>query len=265
MFESIDQLGRKHCFDSPLKRVVSLVPSQTELLHYLGLENEVVGITKFCVHPNAWFNNKPSIGGTKNVNMDAVKVLQPDIIIANKEENVKKQIETLEAIAPVWVSDVNKFEDALAMIEAIGNVTNTNQKAEHLIKEINSQFNQLKTTNPKLTTAYLIWRKPYMTVGGDTYINDMLQYAGFENVFAHEKRYPTITIEQIAKKKCDLLLLSSEPYPFRQAHIVELQVAMPNTKILLVDGEMFSWYGSRLLEAATYFKTLQETIRLYKS
>ncbi|MFC4232694.1 ABC transporter substrate-binding protein [Parasediminibacterium paludis] len=263
MFESIDQLGRKHSFENRPKHIVSLVPSQTELLHDLGLENEVVGITKFCIHPTEWFNNKPSIGGTKNVKMDAVKALQPDLIIANKEENVKEQIEALEAIAPVWVSDVNHLKDALAMIEAIGNITNTNQKAQHLIKEINSGFNQLKTTNTTLKTAYLIWRKPYMTVGGDTYINDMLQYAGFENVFANEKRYPAITIEQITEKKCDLLLLSSEPYPFKQQHIEALQAALPRIKIVLVDGEMFSWYGSRLIAAASYFKTLQETIRLH--
>lgn len=260
MFESIDQLGRKHCFKNSPKRIVSLVPSQTELLHYLGLEDEVVGITKFCVHPNEWFKSKNRIGGTKNVNIEVVKALQPDIIIANKEENVKEQIEALEAIVPVWVSDVNHLQDALAMIEAIGLLTATNEKAQKLIEEINNCFNQLKTPNHKLKTCYLIWRKPYMTVGGDTYINNMLQYAGFENVFANEKRYPAITIEQLGEAKCDLLFLSSEPYPFKQAHIEELQAAMPNTKILLVDGEMFSWYGSRLLEAATYFKILQKIV-----
>lgn len=265
MFESIDQLGRKHRFENRPKRIVSLVPSQTELLHYLGLENEVVGITKFCVHPTEWFRNKARIGGTKNVNFEAVKALQPDIIIANKEENVKEQIEALEAIAPVWVSDVNNLEEALAMIKAIGKITNTSLKAEKLIEEVVTRFNQLQTPNPKPKTAYLIWRKPYMTVGGDTYINNMLQYAGFDNVFTNEKRYPAITIEQLVEAQCDLLFLSSEPYPFKQAHISELQEALPNTKILLVDGEMFSWYGSRLLEAADYFKNLQEIIRLDKS
>ncbi len=264
MFESIDQLGRKHRFENTPTRIVSFVPSQTELLHYLDLEQAVVGITKFCVHPNEWFRNKARIGGTKNVNIEAVKALQPDIIIANKEENVKEQIEALEVIAPVWVSDVNNLEDALAMIKAIGKLTNTNKKAEKLIEEVITRFNQLQTPNPKPKTAYLIWRNPYMTVGGDTYINNMLQYAGFDNVFANEKRYPAVTIEQLVEANCELLFLSSEPYPFKQAHIVELQATMPKTKILLVDGEMFSWYGSRLLEAATYFKTLQETIHLDK-
>jgi len=265
MFESIDQLGRKHCFENPPKRIVSLVPSQTELLHYLGLEDVVIGITKFCVHPNEWFRSKTRIGGTKNVNIDAVTALQPDIIIANKEENVKEQIETLEAIAPVWVSDVNNLQDALAMIEAIGTITNTSEKAKALVAEINTRFRQLETPNPKLKTAYLIWREPYMTVGGDTYINNMLHHAGFDNVFAGEKRYPTITVEAMAKAACELLLLSSEPYPFKQKHIEELQAALPKVKIMLVNGEMFSWYGSRLLEATGYFKTLQEILHLNKS
>lgn len=265
MFESIDQLGRKHCFKNPPKRIVSLVPSQTELLHYLGLEDAVVGITKFCVHPKEWFKSKNRIGGTKNVNIDKVSALQPDIIIANKEENVKEQIEALEAIAPVWVSDVNKLEDALAMIEAIGLLTAKNEKAQKLIEEIKNCFNQLKTPNYKLKTAYLIWRNPYITVGGDTYISNMLEYAGFNNVFAKENRYPAITVEQLVKANCEVIFLSSEPYPFKQQHIEELQAVLPKVKIRLVDGEMFSWYGSRLLEAATYFYQIQNKINMQSS
>ena len=256
MLESIDQLGRKHSFNNTPKRIVSLVPSQTELLHHLGLDNEVIGITKFCVHPNDWFKTKTRIGGTKNVNLDTIKALQPDLIIANKEENIKEQIEALETIAPVWVSDVNNLEDALAMIDSIGRLTNTSAKAESLITEINTRFYQLKTTNYKLKTAYLIWRKPYMTVGGNTYINNMLQYAGFENVFTNEQRYPKVTLEQISATNCDVILLSSEPYPFKQIHIDEIKMVMPHLKVMLVDGEMFSWYGNRLLEAADYFKKL---------
>lgn len=258
MLESIDQLGRKHSFNNTPKRIVSLVPSQTELLHHLGLDNEVVGITKFCVHPNEWFKTKTRIGGTKNVNLEAIKALQPDLIIANKEENIKEQIETLEAIAPVWVSDVNNLEDALKMIDAVGKLTNTYVKAQNLRTEIQIRF---KTPNYKLKTAYLIWRKPYMTVGGDTYISNMLQHAGFENVFTNERRYPIVTLQQIAATNCDVILLSSEPYPFKQVHIDEIKAVMPNVKMLLVDGEMFSWYGNRLLVAVDYFNNLQQILR----
>ncbi len=254
MFECIDQLGTKHRFENYPKRIISLVPSQTELLHYLGLENEVIGITKFCVHPNDWFRNKTRIGGTKNVNVEAVKVLQPDLIIANKEENVKAQIEALSSICPVWVSDVNNLDDALKMIEDIGFLTGTTEKVNSVSETIKKRFQQIKTSNLKLKTCYLIWREPFMTVGGDTFISNMLGYCGLENLFKNENRYPEITLQQLLLLNCELVLLSSEPYPFKQKHINEIQQALPNAKILLVDGEMFSWYGSRLLQAADYFE-----------
>ncbi len=260
MFESIDQLGRKHRFENKPKRIVSLVPSQTELLHFLGLENEVVGITKFCIHPSEWFKNKTRIGGTKNVNVEAIKALQPDIIIANKEENIKAQIEALETIAPVWVSDVNNLNDAMVMIKATGHLTNTVEKAENVIKEIITGFNQLQTPKQKLKAAYLIWNNPYMTIGGDTFISNMLQNTGFENAFANEKRYPIVTLEQLIATNCDIVLLSSEPFPFTQIHLNALQLVLPTIKIILVDGEMFSWYGNRLVKAISYFKKLYKKI-----
>ena len=256
MFETIDQLGKKHCFENHPKRIVSLVPSQTELLHYLGLENEVIGITKFCVHPNNWFENKTKIGGTKNVTIDAVKALRPDLIIANKEENIQAQIEALRNICPVWVSDVNNLNDALKMIESIGFLTATTEKANNLSETIKICFKQLKTPNPKTKACYLIWRDPFMTVGGDTFINNMLGYCGLENLFTNQNRYPEITLQQLSLLDCELILLSSEPYPFKQKHINEIQQVLPTTQILLVNGEMFSWYGSRLLLAADYFEEL---------
>lgn len=260
MFESIDQLGRKLVFTTHPKRIISLVPSQTELLHYLGLENEVVGITKFCVHPQHLFKNKTKIGGTKNLNIEAINALQPDLIIANKEENIKEQIDALQAIAPVWVSDVNNLEDTLEMITAIGFLTGKNEQANSLLEKIKLCFNQLKTQNIHLNACYLIWREPYMTVGGDTFIHSMLEVCGFKNVFKNANRYPEITLQQLALLNCQIVLLSSEPYPFKQKHINEIQEVLPNVKIILVDGEMFSWYGSRLLQAADYFTALRTTL-----
>ena len=257
MFKSIDQLGRNHRFENYPKRIVSLVPSQTELLHYLGLENEVIGITKFCIHPTNWFENKTRIGGTKNVNIDVIKALKPDLIIANKEENIQAQIEALANICPVWVSDVNNLDDALKMIEAIGFLTATTEKANNLSETIKICFNQLKTQILKPKVCYLIWRDPFMTVGGDTFISNMLDYCGLENLFTNQNRYPEITLQQLSLLNCKLILLSSEPYPFKQKHIDEIQQTLPNATILLVDGEMFSWYGSRLLQAANYFEALK--------
>lgn len=239
------------------KRIISLVPSQTELLYDLGLDGETIGITKFCVHPQNWFKTKQRVGGTKTVNIEKIHQLKPDILIANKEENVKEQVEELALHYPVWLSDVNNLPDALQMIENIGALTDKQTEAKTIVTSIKEGFSKLeesKTQNPKLKTAYLIWRKPYMSVGGDTFISDMLQRCGFENMFSDKKRYPEITIPQLQTDNCQLLLLSSEPYPFKQKHIDELSNQLPGTKIILADGEFFSWYGSRMLQSPAYFK-----------
>ena len=243
------------------QRIISLVPSQTELLHYLGLETETIGITKFCVHPQSWFKTKERIGGTKTVNLDKIKKLKPDLIIANKEENVREQIEELAADYPVWLTDVNNLADALQMIKDIGILTGKTETATALINSISIGFKAMPKTEESVKTAYLIWRKPYMSVGGDTFINDMLLQCGFENIFTSQKRYPAITIAQLQTVNCQLLLLSSEPYPFKQKHIDELSNQLPGTKIILADGEFFSWYGSRLLKAPAYFKQLINEIQ----
>jgi ABC-type Fe3+-hydroxamate transport system substrate-binding protein len=239
-------------------RIVSLVPSQTELLFDIGLDEEVIGITKFCVHPNDWFINKTRIGGTKTVDIEKIKALQPDLILANKEENIREQVEALSAICPIYVSDVATLDDALEMIQQVGILVNKELKATEINKKILEAFAGLNADEYRLSTTYLIWRIPYMTAGGDTYISDMMELCGFENVFVDEVRYPEITIERLQLENCQLLLLSSEPYPFKEQHIKELQLHLPNTRILLADGEMFSWFGSRLLHVPAYFKQLQK-------
>jgi ABC-type Fe3+-hydroxamate transport system substrate-binding protein len=255
----IDQTGQKIRLDKMPKRIISLVPSQTELLHYLGLEKEVIGISKFCVHPPTWFRHKTRVGGTKDLKMDVIHQLQPDLIIANKEENVKEQIEELQKYYPVWISDVSNLDDAYSMMEQIGSIANKKERASQLTKQVKQSFSQLKTPHLKLKTAYMIWQDPYMTTGGDTFIHSMMEAAGFTNMYADKKRYPVITMEDLRKAGCDVLLLSSEPFPFKQKHIDELQPQLPDTKIILADGEMFSWYGSRLLLAPGYFKQLITT------
>ena len=256
----IDQTGQQISLTKIPKRIISLVPSQTELLFDLGLNDEVIGITKFCVHPAAWFKTKTRIGGTKQLNMELIKQLLPDLIIANKEENVKEQIEELQKHVPVWVSDINNLEDAYEMMAQVGLLTGKNDSANNIVSQIKNNFATLLTNNYRLPAAYLIWQNPYMTIGGDTFINSMLEAAGFNNIFADKKRYPEITIEVLNAAGCNLLFLSSEPFPFQQKHIDELQQQLPQTKIVLVDGELFSWYGSRMLKAAGYFKKLKQNV-----
>ncbi len=254
-----DQTGRTISLKSIPKRIISLVPSQTELLADLELTTEVIGITKFCIHPQSWFRNKTRVGGTKNIKLDIIDKLQPDLIIANKEENVKEQIEELEKKYSVWVSDINDLSDAYEMIKKIGDLVERKQKAEAITESIKSGFSRLSDFK-QISTCYLIWKDPFMTIGSDTFIHSILSIAGLNNIYQNKKRYPQITIEEIKQRNPELLLLSSEPFPFTQKHIDELQIHLPNTKILLVDGEMFSWYGSRLLKTPNYIKSLRQQI-----
>lgn len=243
------------------QRIVSLVPSQTELLYQLGLNDAVMGITKFCVHPPHWFRNKIRVGGTKNIDFQKIKGLAPDLIIANREENTREQIELLAADYPVWVTDVNTLEEALQMIADIGRLTRRHEAAHLLCNEIEQVFAAIPKNNPPASVAYLIWQDPLMTVGGDTFINDMLLHAGLVNIFSSSNRYPVIEPGQLQALKPQFIFLSSEPYPFQQKHLEQWQPMFPDSEIVLVDGEMFSWYGSRLLQAPAYFNHLIK--RLY--
>jgi len=246
-------------------RIISLVPSQTELLFDLGLNQEVIGITKFCIHPEEWFRNKTRIGGTKNINIKMIESLSPDLIIANKEENSREQIQDLAKKYNVWVTDVNDLKGALNMIDNMGKLTGRVEAACALALKIQTGFDDLKKKifkERRLPAAYFIWKDPYMVAGCDTFINDMMQYCGLENIFSERKRYPEISLDQIKEKKCEVVLLSSEPYPFSQKHKEDIQRHFPNIKIELVDGEMFSWYGSRLMKSIDYFRSFEQKLNI---
>jgi ABC-type Fe3+-hydroxamate transport system substrate-binding protein len=237
----------------PARRIVSLVPSQTELLYDLGLDDEVVGITKFCVHPEKWRNEKTIVGGTKNLDHEVVDSLKPDLIIANKEENTREDVEFLMKKYKVWVSDVGNIEDAYDMMSSVAKLTGTN--ASGIITEIKDSFSALRSFEAK-RSLYLIWKKPWMTAGIDTFIHSMMKLGGFENVVG-ARRYPELSDEEMRKLDPEVVLLSSEPYPFKGQHVEEIQKMLPAAKVVLVDGEMFSWYGSRMREAAGYIDKLR--------
>jgi ABC-type Fe3+-hydroxamate transport system substrate-binding protein len=254
-----DQTGTEiELIDYP-SRIISVVPSQTELLFDLGLGKKVVGITKFCIHPAEWFKSKPRVGGTKKLDIEKIIQLQPDIIFANKEENEKADIEELKKHFPVWTSDIKNLEDALEMILEIGKITNTEKAAMKTTIEISEQFKTLSFKNT-YKCIYLIWTDPIMTVGGDTFIGEMLNRSGFENLTSHKKRYPELTLKQLQALNPEILFLSTEPYPFKQEHADYFQKQLPDSIIKIVDGEMFSWYGSRLQKAPLYFSELRSEI-----
>jgi ABC-type Fe3+-hydroxamate transport system substrate-binding protein len=226
------------------------------LLYDLGLDEEVVGITKFCVHPESWFRTKERVGGTKNLNIEKIRELNPDLIIANKEENEREQIEELAKEFPVWISDIQNIPQALQMVQVVGQLTGTEGKANQLVDEIVVGFTNLHKANTPKRIAYFIWYNPWMTVGGDTFISNMIQTIGLQNVMKDQSRYPEIDLEQLQAYNPELVLLSSEPYPFKEKHIEEIKAVLPDADVKLVDGEMFSWYGSRLKEAVGYFDKL---------
>ncbi len=250
----IDHLHREVEVVYPPKRIISLVPSQTELLFYLGLSNQVVGITKFCVHPREWVKRLPKIGGTKNFRFDVIDQLKTDLIISNKEENYESGISVLQAKYPVWISDVSSYAEALEMIVAVGALTDRIDPANALRNEIEARFERLPKKKPR-RVLYLIWRQPWMAAGKGTFIDSILSKIGLVNV-VEEARYPTLSADQLRQLQPELIYLSSEPYPFKQKHIHELQSVVPNSEVVLVDGELFSWYGSRMLLAPDYFASL---------
>jgi iron complex transport system substrate-binding protein len=263
-----DQLGNSHTFESVPKRIISLVPSQTELLFDLGLEENLVGITKFCIHPYHLKSTKKIIGGTKKVHYEKIKLLQPDIIIANKEENTEEIVEELRKICPVWVTNILTIEDSLRMISDFGQLFNKRTEAHKWIDKIQfalTDFQNFIKDKEEQKVAYFIWANPYMVAGGDNFINEMLKLNKFVNIYdnhpKYEGRYPEIVIQKMRiQGDPDLILLSSEPFPFKDEHAFELGRFTHHAKTVFVDGEMFSWYGSRMAKAFDYFKKLHSNL-----
>lgn len=255
---STDQLGTQHNISFPPQRIVSLVPSQTELLFDLGLDERILAVTRFCVHPKDKVSEKIEIGGTKRFEIDFIGALKPDLIIGNKEENYEEGIEALRAFAPVWMSDIFTLSDAISMIKEVGRITGTDSKADLLANEITSRLTMPAPTGK--TCAYFIWRRPYMVAAQNTFIDYMLGVFGVQNVFNDLQRYPEVSIQDISAANPDYIFLSSEPYAFNNKHIPEFNEMCPNARVIVVDGEMFSWYGSRLRLAADYFSTLRQQL-----
>jgi len=262
ILDSRDITPRRH--DS----IVSLVPSLTELLYDLGLGDAVTGITKFCIHPRKWFESKTKVGGTKTLDLDRILALQPDLVIANREENTREQIEQLAETCNILLTDVDSLAGALETIQDIGILTGTRDTAFAMAEEIESRFLQLQqrlATRRKILTGYFIWKEPCMVAGRNTFINDMLHHCGLENIFAHRERYPHVRREDLYGEKltCELVILPSEPYPFSEKHKADFRSIFPRADVQLADGEMFSWYGSHLLYAPGYFENFLDRLRLH--
>ena len=244
-------------------KIISLVPSLTELLVTLGLEENIVGVTKFCVHPNNLKKDKVVVGGTKNIHLEKIKALQPDIILCNKEENTKEIVENCSLIATTHVSDICTIADILALIAYYGTLFSCEEKASNLTKALQDKIKDFKhfiKDKPKLKVVYFIWKNPWMVAANHTFINHLLELTKLENCYKNENRYPEISLDDLKTKKIDAVFLSSEPYPFKGKNTIDFKEVAINAKVILVNGEYFSWYGSRLLKAFDYFKELREKL-----
>jgi iron complex transport system substrate-binding protein len=260
----IDQIETEHTFETTPKRIVSLVPSQTELLYDLGLEDSIVGITKFCVHPSHFKATKQIVGGTKTIKFKKILALKPDLVICNKEENTKEIVEELSLICPVWVTDIVTIQDNLQMISDFGQLFNKRTEAQKWVDKINFayiDFQHFVKEKPIRKTAYFIWANPYMVAGKETFINEMLLLNHFQNIYQEKGRYPEIELEKMRQEgDPEIVFLSSEPFPFKDSHAFEIGRCTHHAKTIFVDGEMFSWYGSRILKAFDYYKKLHEQL-----
>ncbi len=247
------------------KRIICLVPSLTELLYDLNLEEEVVGITKFCEFPSHFRKTKVLVGGTKNIKMERIKELKPDLIICNKEENTEEIVTALALVAPIYLCDIKNLKDNALVISQIGKLCGRNTEAANLIHKINFELNDfqtfLKDQNQGYKVAYFIWYQPWMAVGSDTFIQHMLEINKFENIYKNKDRYPTVEPKKIRLEgDPEVLFLSSEPFPFGDKHAFELGRFTHHAKTVFVDGSYFSWYGSRVSKSFQYFKRLQQEL-----
>ena len=241
--EIIDDLGRKVLINTPPKRVVSLVPSLTLTLSDLGIEKQLVGITRFCIYPEHLIDSLPIIGGPKNIDVEKILWLKPDIVFAVKEENEKKQILELAKKVPVVVFDIYNPEDAFKMMKTLGEIFKKNEKAANLTLKIKHALVHFPIQGNGVRAIYLIWKKPWMAAGTKTYIGSMLKKAGFQNIV--EGRYPEINMKLM--DQADTILLASEPYHFKEEDKQALQLLFPDKTVKIVSGELFTWFGTYLL------------------
>jgi len=260
MRELTDHTGRKIRVPDAPQRIISLCPSQTATLVALGIGERLAGITRFCVFPEEAWKNTPKVGGTKTIQMDKIDALNPDLIICEKEENTLEIVNDLAQKYPVYVTDVENLEDAYIMTETLGMLTGTEAKAGEINNNIRKALSEIQPLNG-IEVGYFIWREPYRVAGRSTFIHSVLELCGFQNLFTgFPDRYPVVTEKQMKSANPQVVFLSSEPYPFSGKHKEEFQLLLPQAQIILVEGEFFSWYGSRMLEAGKYLKTCLSSI-----
>lgn len=250
-----DHVNRSLQYEYPPKKIISIAPGITETLYALELDKEMIGRTRYCIYPADKVKRAEIVGGTKDIDLEKIKMLQPDLILAEKEENTKEIVEQLEEFFPVFVAEVQSVKGAYRMIDDMGKLTGKENTAKNLLASIQSEFENLPQVKNK-RAAYVIWRNPNMVVGRDTYINSLLSQLGYMNPFANlSSRYPVVTEEELKEAELDTIFLATEPFHFKEKRIKEFQQFLPEVNPLIVNGEMF-WYGAKMKEAVSYLRKL---------
>lgn len=253
----VDAIGTAHATARGELRIVSLVPSVTELLCALDLREQLVGRTGFCIHPREALREVRKVGGTKDVDLAAVRELAPTHVLVNIDENRREDAEALREFVPhVVVTHPQGPRDNLALYRLLGGIFDRESAADALCAAFEARLQALPSPvrQPQQRVLYLIWREPWMSVAPQTYIAQMLALFNWQTVpVTPDVRYPTIALADYAGQ-IDRVLLSSEPYPFRERHIAEIRAAIPGVPVQLIDGEMTSWYGSRAIAALDYLR-----------
>jgi len=254
-----DASGFALALPRPPRRIVSLVPSITETLCHLGLADALVGITAYCLEPRALVRGKTRIGGEKDPDLAAIRALQPDLVVADIEENVREHVETLRGWEiPVWVTYPRTVAQGLAMIRELGQLTDTAVRAAAILADLEPLHAQVRATTARrrpVPVFYPIWRAPWMTIIADTDIHDLLAVCGAANIFGDRPaRYPTVTLDEMAARRPEVIVLPDEPFRFRRAHLQDFAPyadvpAVRAGRIHLMDGKPFSWHGPRVGEA----------------
>ena len=264
--ELVDAAGTRHELAAADARIVCLVPSITELLFDLGLQSKLVGRTGFCIHPKELVRKVPKVGGTKTIDVARIKRLRPTHLIVNVDENPRGLVDEIARFVPhVVVTHPRAPRDNVSLYRLLGGIFSCEQEAEALCRRFEHAYDEVATIGaswPRQKVLYLIWKAPWMTVSADTYISRMLAAVGWDTVAPNSNaRYPTVDLNPALLAQVDFVLLSSEPYSFRERHCVEVLDSLPErsrTRVALIDGAMTSWYGSRAIQGLTYLREFRQ-------
>lgn len=255
-----DALGHTFEFSAPPKRVVSLVPSLTEVLFDLGAGASVAGVTSFCIHPPQARETAAVVGGTKNPKVDVIRQLAPDLVYMNLEENLKRHAEAIREFAPVFVTEPKKVADVESLILQLARIHAREREGDAIVSRLAAALEEVRRKARRFTFAVAIWKNPWMWCGGDTYVSNLVAEAGGLNVFAGQTRYPTLQAEDVVREhRPEVIFLPDEPYLFTDDDAADLRAKTGARVVGPFAGDLFTWHGTRTVEGLAFLRDFLDT------